>query len=97
MNYTFATIFAKNQAAAQEIVGDGYFNTEVKTTPEVIVGEDGSTTTVEGTGGETWFVSSGAWDNEPLMQIVNADIKKIVRFPDGQMEGFELVNDPVEE
>jgi hypothetical protein len=80
MNYTFATVFAKNQAAAQEIVGDGYFTTKVKNL------EDDS----------IWYVSSGAWDNEPLMQIVNANIQKIVRFPDGQMEGFELFVDEVE-
>jgi hypothetical protein len=30
------------------------------------------------------------------MQIVNANIQKIVRFPDGQMEGFELFVDEVE-
>jgi len=76
-NYTFATVFAKDQAAAQEIVGDGYFTTPVKNL------EDDS----------TWYVSSGPWDNEPLMQIVNSSIEKIVRFPDGQMEGFELITE----
>jgi hypothetical protein len=81
MNYTFATVFCKDQASAQEIVGDGYFTTPVKNL------EDDS----------IWYVSTGPWDNEPLMQIVNSDVEKIVRFPDGQMEGFELVNDPVEE
>jgi len=79
--YTFSTIFVSNQAAAQKIVGDGYFTTPVKNL------EDDS----------TWYVSSGPWDNEPLMEIVNSSIEKIVRFPDGQMEGFELITESVEE
>jgi len=75
--YTFATVFCKDQAAAQEIVGDGYFTTPVKNL------EDDS----------IWYVSTGPWDNEPLMEIVNSDVEKIVRFPDGQMEGFELITE----
>ena len=101
MDYTFATVFAKDQAAAQAIVGDGYFTTAVRKLPDTVTtvteNDDGTntseTTIVEGTGGDTWYVSSGPWDNEPLMQIVNSSIEKIVRFPDGQMEGFELITE----
>jgi hypothetical protein len=68
MNYTFASVSvtAGNQAAMQDIVGDGYFN--------------GAGYSEDGTAPATHYLSSGAFDNTVLDQIMDSKLFELVSF-----------------
>jgi hypothetical protein len=67
MDYTFASVSctSANQAALQDIVGEGYFNAGFS---------------ADGTAPATHYISTGPFDNAVLTQIMDSKLFDLVSF-----------------